>query len=229
MTDVLNNPWVSGIGGGIISSLIVFFVTKYFFGKKERKEYVQKVETANNEILYSIRPLVIEKKIPTKEILTAIQISTAKKYGVLQSDLYDEFSLCYDLINEIMANSFLSSDQKLEFCALLQSMRDINKSENLSDEARVVYLKDKDNVSKYSSVLLAMTSFATVVTMTLYIAPKADKPTKLFLFSDNFSLFITATLIPILAMTLLYTLRILKRKRKDLEQPDKKDKVDQTD
>lgn len=31
--DILNNPWVTGIGGGIISSLIVFFVTKYLFSK----------------------------------------------------------------------------------------------------------------------------------------------------------------------------------------------------
>lgn len=62
--DILNNPWVTGIGGGIISSLIVFFVTKYLFSKKENREYLQKIKTANNEILYSIRPLVIEKKLP---------------------------------------------------------------------------------------------------------------------------------------------------------------------
>ena len=48
MSDFWTNPWVTGIGGGIISSLIVFFVTKYFFNKKENKEYAQKVKLANS-------------------------------------------------------------------------------------------------------------------------------------------------------------------------------------
>lgn len=52
MQNILNNAWVTGIGGGIISSLIVFFVTRYFFSKREKREYLQKIETANNEILY---------------------------------------------------------------------------------------------------------------------------------------------------------------------------------
>src|SRR5690606_36341678 len=144
MQDIFNNAWVTGIGGGIISSLIVFFVTRYFFSKREKREYIQKTETANNEILYSIRPLVIEKKIPTKDILNAVRISTAKKYGVQQEDLYNEFSLSNDLINEIMGNSFLSSDQKLEFCELLQTMKKDDSEDN--KEVEVVYLKDKDSI-----------------------------------------------------------------------------------
>ena len=108
---------------GMLLSLIVFLLTRHFFQKHGKNDYAKKLEIANNEMLYSIRPLLVEKKVPSKEILVAVRFSTAKKYGVEQNDLYDEFSLTSDLINETIANSFLTSDQKLEFCNLLQSIK----------------------------------------------------------------------------------------------------------
>ena len=108
---------------GVLASLIVFLLTRHFFSKNGKTDYIKKLEIANNEMLYSIRPLLVEKKVPSKEILMAVRFSTAKKYGVEQNDLYDEFSLTSDLINETIANSFLTSDQKLEFCNLLQSIK----------------------------------------------------------------------------------------------------------
>jgi hypothetical protein len=108
---------------GLLFSLIVFLVTSYFFTKRDKTDYRKKIETANNEMLYSIRPLLVEKKVPSKDILVAVRFSTAKKYGVEQHDLYDEFSLTSDLINETIANVFLTSDEKLEFCNLLQAIK----------------------------------------------------------------------------------------------------------
>jgi hypothetical protein len=108
---------------GILISVIVFLLTRHFFSRHGKTDYMKKLEIANNEMLYSIRPLLVEKKVPSKEILVAVRFSTAKKYGVEQNDLYDEFSLTSDLINETIANSFLTSDQKLEFCNLLQSIK----------------------------------------------------------------------------------------------------------
>lgn len=212
MTDMLNNPWVTGIGGGIISSLIVFFVTRYFFSKREKREYLQKLETANNEILYSIRPLVIEKRIPSKDILNAIRISTAKKYGVKQEDLYNEYSLSYELIKEIMGNSFLSSDQKIEFCNLLNSM----KQQEIGDsdkEVEVIYLNKKDSISsKYNSILLAMTTFAMVLTMSLFISNTVTDSSSIDIFAEIFPFLAIMTLVPIMAVTLFYTLRMFRDK-----------------
>lgn len=230
MTEILNNPWVTGIGGGIISSLIVFFVTRYFFSKREKREYLQKVETANNEILYSIRPLVIEKNIPTKDILSAVRISTAKKYGVKQEDLYNEFSLSNDLINEIMGNSFLSSEQKLDFCKLLQSMKEKEKGKIEQKEVEVIYLNEKDSISsKYNSILLAMTTFAMVLTMTLFITKNATVNDELSLFKDKFSILLTVTIIPIAAMTILYALRLLKDNKDSERNVNFKDKNKEND
>ncbi|MBW8688018.1 hypothetical protein [Chitinophaga rhizophila] len=108
---------------GAMLALIVYLVTRHYFSSHGKTDYQKKIEIANNEMLYSIRPLLVEKKVPSKEILGAVRFSTAKKYGVEQNDLYDEFSLTSDLINETIANSFLTSDEKLEFCSLLQSIK----------------------------------------------------------------------------------------------------------
>jgi hypothetical protein len=222
MTDMLNNPWVTGIGGGIISSLIVFFVTRYFFSKREKREYLQKLETANNEILYSIRPLVIEKRIPSKDILNAIRVSTAKRYGVKQEDLYNEYSLSYNLINEIMGNSFLSSDQKIEFCNLLNSMKQ-QEIGNAEKEVEVIYLNEKDSISsKYNSILLAMTTFAMVLTMSLFISKTVTDSSSIEILTEKFPFLAIMTLIPIMAVTLLYTLRLFRDKERERQKlPDK--------
>lgn len=216
--EILNNPWVTGIGGGIISSLIVFFVTKYFFSKRENREYLQKIETANNEILYSIRPLIIEKKLPSIDILLSIRISIAKKYGIKQEDLYNNFSLSNDLITEIMGNSFLSSEQKIEFCNLLELMK-MNERKD-PKEVEVIYLNKKNSISsKYSSMLLAMSSFAMVLTTTLFVTKEATTDTSSF-FRENISLLLISTTVPIMAMMITLLYRILKEREKERKNQD---------
>ncbi|MCF6295797.1 MAG: hypothetical protein L3J25_08920 [Flavobacteriaceae bacterium] len=230
MNEILNNPWITGIGGGIISSLIVYFVTRYAFNKKEKKEYNQKIETANNEILYAVRPLIIEKKIPSDEIFTSIRLSTAKKYGVQPEDLYSEYSISNDLINEIMNNSFLSSDQKIELSELLNTMKhpkaELDKEKNIE----IVYVKERDGLSsKYNSILLAMVSFAMVLTMTVYISVKSNELNNSELLKDNLPVFLLATIIPLVAITMLYTLRMIREKDKVREIKKKSKKEDSED
>jgi hypothetical protein len=229
MTEILNNPWVTGIGGGIISSLIVFFVTRYAFSKKEKKEYNQKIETANNEMLYAIRPLIIEKKIPSDEIFSSVRLATAKKYGVQPDDLYSGFSISNDLINEIMNNSFLSSDQKIELCELLNTMKKTKEKGTEDKNIEIIYMKEKDSLSsKYNSILLAMVSFATVLTMTLFTLKDKELKTE-GLIKDNLSIFLLATVIPLVAITMLYSLKMIREKDKEREAKKKNTKSEKNE
>ena len=34
----LNDPWVSGIGGGVISGLMVYFVTNWLFSRQRKRD-----------------------------------------------------------------------------------------------------------------------------------------------------------------------------------------------
>lgn len=205
MSDFWTNPWVTGIGGGVISSLIVFFATKYFFNKKENKEYAQKVRLANNDILHAIRPLIIDHKLPLRESFTSLRIAISNKYGVKADDLYSNKSLANDLIAEILGNPFLTTDQKNDFCRLILQF----KYDEEVDLHEIVYLNKKLQFSsRFTSMVLAFSSFAMILSMTLLIAKetKGYEPSEWEkqLFGDNLALFLTATLIPLAGIIVYY-------------------------
>ena len=110
--DWLQNPWVIGVGGGVISGLLVTLITRYLFARRERREYRQKVATANHEIIYTIRPAVAEKVIPSAAMVEALFSATARKYEVNSDDLLSISALANELMKEVMDNTFLTSNQK---------------------------------------------------------------------------------------------------------------------
>ncbi len=119
MTEWANNPWVIGIVGG----LIVTAISRYLFSRRDNKEYRQKVVTANQEILYAIRPGVSEGKIASLEVLKALIAATSSKYGVEETDLYNYEEISNHLIKEIMDSSFISVELKQKFCEALSELR----------------------------------------------------------------------------------------------------------
>jgi len=121
--EALNNPWVIGIGGGILSGLFVTLITRYLFSKRDNREYVQRIVTANQEILYAVRPGISEGVIPTSDVVGALIKTTASKYGVAQDDVYSPSQLADVLVKEVMDTSFLSAQAKAEFCAKLAQLR----------------------------------------------------------------------------------------------------------
>ena len=195
--NFLYNPWFIGIGGGIVSSLIVFFVTRAISNRKGNKEYLQRIKTANNEILYSVRPLVIDKRIPTSEIISAIRSSVSRRYGVRIEDLITDQSLYNDLVSEIMTNAFLSSEQKNEFCDLLKPTKANNPG--VVEYIEKFSIQEKNYaVSRYVSMLLAIISFAMVLVAT-WFSTRVD--TRTFnKVEDNVILVALSTITPILTM-----------------------------
>ena len=70
--NVFSNPWIVGIGGGIISGLVVTYMLRLIFSKRDDREYAQKISTANHEVLYAVRPGISEKVIPTNNVLNSL-------------------------------------------------------------------------------------------------------------------------------------------------------------
>ncbi|HEV7906344.1 MAG TPA: hypothetical protein VGO96_21060 [Pyrinomonadaceae bacterium] len=115
MDGIFNNTWFVGIVGGMVSSFAVFFITNLIISRRERKEIRQHIQIANSEIIYSMRHLTAEKVLPEAGLLDSILSSTARKHGLNKEDLYSVDCLADDIINEIMSNPFLSSQQKVEY------------------------------------------------------------------------------------------------------------------
>lgn len=206
MNDLISNPWIVGIGGGVISSLIVFFITKFFLSKKENKEYEQKVRLATNEVVYAVRPLVIDKAIPANDILAALRSAIAVKYGVKVSDVIGIKQLVCILVLEILSNSFLNSSQKNEYCNLLMTMKDEPKQTPSNDVH-----KRKSERNLYISMMLSLLSFIAVLEIVL--ASKEKNVENVEVYKQGFFLIISALMF-ILGFT-TFTLYILKERLKN--------------
>jgi len=144
----LNNPWVIGVGGGILSGLIVTGVSRWIFSGRDRKEHLSKVGSANREVVYAIRQGIPEDRVPTREIVEALISSTARKYGLSTSDLNQPQDVASDLVKEVMDSSFISADKKDQYCSDLLSKlppaktdydgneRNTTTTRNFADEQR---------------------------------------------------------------------------------------------
>ena len=84
--NFLYNPWFIGIGGGIVSSLIVFFVTRAISNRKGNKEYLQRIKTANNEILYSLDVKRTRKEFTKEASLEIIKMLTMQWHSYNEGD-----------------------------------------------------------------------------------------------------------------------------------------------
>lgn len=208
MDDLIANPWIVGIGGGVISSLIVFFITKFFLSKKENKEYDQKVRLATNEVVYAVRPLVIDKAIPANDVLAALRSAIAVKYGVKVSDVIGIKQLVSILVLEILSNSFLNSNQKNEYCNLLMTMKDEPKQTPSNDVH-----KKKSERNFYISMMLSLLCFGMV--MGSVVASKEKNVENVEVYKQGFFVMISALMFTFVLTTFtVYKLKERLKKRK---------------
>ena len=213
----INNQWVIGIGTSIISGFLVFFFTRKFFTEKQKREYNQKIRTANNEILYAIRPLIVEKTKPNLQILNSVFYSTARKYGVDLSDIYDTATLCYDLTNEIMSNSFLSSEQKIELTDLINAVRTESENETQNKEKVVYITKEvKTGSTTLMPLTLSLMTGIMAIMITLFTSIKGINffDNGNLKFSETLSIIFVLTMVPIVALTMTTFMKYIKEKEK---------------
>ncbi|MCL3782524.1 hypothetical protein EMN47_19240 [Prolixibacteraceae bacterium JC049] len=213
--DILNNAWTIGIGGGIISGILVFVITNKIFAKKENKEYAQKIQMANKELLYSIRPLIVGQHIPSQDLIDSIIFSTARKYNVKIDDIYENEELAEDLSKEILDNPFLNSESKLKYCELTINLKELGGEEEAESKREVIYIEKAKSISKESiSVTLALMTTMTAIVATVF-ASKSD----IVLFENKNStelitMFFAITSIPIFALLLTRLLKATKAEQR---------------
>lgn len=151
--DLISNPWVIGIGGGILSGLIVGYISKLIFSNRDTREYAQKVSRANHEVLYAVRSGISEGVIPTNRVLKSLIEATARKYSVDLADVYDLDDVSSELIREVMDSSFIAASAKQEFCEKLIAI----KNENISRERSEIETR-YDISNRYRRQLILISS-----------------------------------------------------------------------
>lgn len=213
----LSNPWATGVGGGVITGLLVMLIVRRLFSAREQREYYQNVAIANNEILYAIRPAITEKIIPSSTMLDALLSATARKYGIDSRDLLSKPGLANELIKEIIDDTFLSSQQKVEFCELLAGMKRPETDASSKRSVEVVTATRRADASDPSGLLgmsTALTAF--MITMFFYMEDKVE-----FLMGGQLlkilPMLAIVSIIPIFAFLLFDLTRQMTRPRPEIE------------
>lgn len=156
--DWLNNPWIVGIGGGVLSGILVAVVSRWVLSRRDRKEYHQKVLAANMEVIYAIRSGIPEDHVPDRKIVDSLLSATARKYGVDRTDLLDPPQIGDELTKEIMDSSFISASTKRQYCAKLEAL---NPPEPIPDGEiglTAIQLASKTNLEAYRARMVSTMS-----------------------------------------------------------------------
>lgn len=170
MEELLNNSWVVGIGGGILSGLIVTWLTRILFSKKDQRETAMKINSANQELIYAIRPEISEDEVPSVEVVDALRNATARKYKLDPSRLYSTNQIAEELIKEIMDSAFISSSTKKSYCESLRvSIHSGTQTESsqFDNEVFIAKIEYKDKMTALLSMTLG--TIAALATMLSFL------------------------------------------------------------
>ncbi|MCU4310557.1 hypothetical protein KTG68_00420 [Acinetobacter variabilis] len=213
MWEFLNNSWVVGVVGGLISGLLVWLITTKLFKSKQTREYTHKVITVNGELIYSLRSGISQRKLPSLDVLDALKNATARKYSVDVRDIYTNKELAEELIKEIMDSSFIPVESKDNFFELLNPLlnemlpqqqeevekKNIKKLENRNDAFQVI--------SMILAIFVAFSTFLNVIWQPLQI----EKQTLLGLMTSVFFP-VMSTMMAILVTMLAFKLKLKMKK-----------------
>lgn len=141
--QLASNPWVISIVSGLITSIIVYIITKPLVLRRKNRELRQKATAANHEVLYSLRSGIPNGNIPEHSIILRIIDATARKYEITPCDMFSINELFSEIIKEVFDSAFITSDKKMELCNKFTQ-----NAENISnDVCKVKTLERANNIS----------------------------------------------------------------------------------
>jgi hypothetical protein len=233
--DFLGNDWVIGVGGGVLSGLLVTLITRYLFSKKDDKEYAQNLASVNKEVVYALRPGISEGHIPDKDVLSSLLNATARKYKVEVKDVYRPKHIAEELIKEIMDSSFISSDTKKSYC---ETLSHLVKEETLTANSEIIQnIEHKITESDYRqdlvarmSAILGLTAAMGTMSFTLLIDKGLADSTSIFSKAFGFTaptfMVVIATVVAMLGMVIAMRLKAINKNESVGEKSNKSLKQD---
>lgn len=201
----LQNPWFVGIATGLISGVLVFFLTKWIMDKKGKTEYYKQVKAANSSVIGSLKPYVADKGLPELEVFKALIASTSRLFNVDEKDMYSISLYCEELIREIISDVYVSNEKKAEYTkSLAEYKANINNREKelkLSEMKLVTGQYNEKMKSRVSMYLAVMASFISLLG-TLFFTSDKELIEGIEYISDTGSIL----LIPIMLLLIMFSL-----------------------
>jgi len=236
--NFFENAWFVGISTGIISGVLVFFLTKWIMDKRGKVEYFKQVNNANQNVINALKPYIADNGLPEIEIFEALIASIARSFCIDKSDMFSISTYCEELIREIISDVYVSNNKKQEYTnSLAEYKKNLEKcKEKLSGIVGISSLSSNYGIrgqqmniyiSVLSTVLGMITSFVMV-----FNSEYIDTKDYLDLFEKNPIIWIPIILCMlvllsiVLTMTLEIMFKMLKRHRKSTRRSIDEDESD---
>ncbi|HDV8364270.1 TPA: hypothetical protein RKT18_005433 [Bacillus cereus] len=218
--DFISNPWFVGIAGGIVSGVIVFFITTAISNKISKKDYYNSVKEVNFKVSKMLIMSISEGKIPNPQVVSALLSSLAKRNNILLKDINTVEETYNDLVTELfetnfipvekkqtLANELIDTKESLKQTIILDENKDINEDEK--------YLRYRSTRFKYLYILGVTVSAYMFLILTLLDVKKFSLPISA---TDDYQILAIAfgTFTIVLSLLILITTKLTHDKRKEL-------------
>ncbi|MBE0531634.1 MAG: hypothetical protein IH626_12460 [Rhodospirillales bacterium] len=134
MGEIVGNPWIVGLGAGVVSGLVVHLILRLLFSRGENTAYRRNVAFANREVLVALRPSISEGAPLSEDVIRLLIEATARRFSVHSKDMYGIKEVCEDLIKEIMDSSFINSKIKQDYCKSITEVYAFSQNERFVKE-----------------------------------------------------------------------------------------------
>lgn len=208
------NPYLLSIVGGIVAFVIVWVASRFVLTISHRSHRARLVDKANEELIAAIVPLIIERRLPRSSIIESFRDSIAQKYGIEQGDIISNLDLSQRVINHIMTNPYLRTDQKVDLCDTADRIANQRDLENKCS-CRII----NSPILSSMSLILGILSGTQVLLTTLFVSCK--DPGFASDFRNFILLFSISVLLPILLLLLAHIPGSLLKQVKAKKQKDK--------
>lgn len=218
--NFFNNQWVINIGTGLIVYIVTTAVSRIILNKATNREKQKQIENANNEVIRILKPYVVEKNVLNENIIMCIIKSVARKYNVHFKEIFNVIEICEELTREILENSYLDNEKKIEYISHLDDIMEENKSkvelkENLNVFLKKAYQTIEHKNKLYNILSLYMSFIVMFISIFVTIFSKSEY-NKIFSISEPV---LISMLIIITEISMLLSLLYIKKKnyKKELE------------
>ena len=110
--ELSTNPWFIGIFGGLISGILVYFITSIIASIINTKEYNKAVQDLNFKLSGMLIMSIAEDKIPNAKMIDSISKSLARRHNVKRDDINSIEDTYDDLVRELFETNFISNERK---------------------------------------------------------------------------------------------------------------------
>jgi uncharacterized protein YacL len=176
----------------------------------------QRVEQANQEIIYAVRPSLSQGTIPSRDIIDALIRSFARKYHISPKLLATVQDVCDDLTREIMDTDFIESERKAKLCGALLELGAPDHSQELessiieSDAAR----SRRSLLTLTSAYMGLVTGLMTTVLAVFWIRPGSESLSDRHFVSLFLPLIVSLVAILLAVAGMMVTREIMRRSRR---------------